>query len=273
MSSGSKGKSLPQSTREPESSCPTPQSSGSNQLVSQDLYGNEFLQSLLPSMHAPASTSDAAHLDPNVHPAEHPVTPVEQRAPGGQVGLIVRGKRSEEHQPSALETHADVLLSSGQPVGYFGQASPDPGPMQDLGLGMPGRVGGPDWWSSNDSDADGVPDRLAYVDGQAARDWDWPSTTCTLDVPRETAEVFDHYWVEQSRKEDDFSIAGDNCSTHAAEAFEAAGLIPGGIPGFDTPDALYDELKRIHGDALHCESGYFDFTENEDGTWSHENVE
>jgi hypothetical protein len=145
--------------------------------------------------------------------------------------------------------------------------------MQGIGLAMPGRVGGPDWWAANDYDADGTPDRLAYVDGDVAREWDWPSTICKLNVSPEQAEAFDHYWVSLSREQDDFSIAGDNCSTHAAEAFEAAGLIPGGIPGFDTPDALYDELKRIHGEGLHCQSGYIDFRDNGDGTWSHEAVD
>jgi hypothetical protein len=273
MSSGLKQKSLPQSTREPESASPGPQSTGSSRFPSQDLYGNEFLQSMLPSVAPHASTSAASRMEPDVHPAEQPVTPVEQRRPGGQVGLIVRGKRTEEHRPSALDTHADVMLSSGQPAGYFGQNSSDNSQIQDWGIGMPGRVGGPDWWESEDSDVDGTPDRLAYVDGEVAREWDWPSTICKLNVSPEQAEAFDHYWVALSREQDDFSIAGDNCSTHAAEAFEAAGLIPGGIPGFDTPDALYDELKRIHGEALNCQSGYIDFRDNGDGTWSHAAVD
>ena len=257
----------PQSAREPESSLVSgPPGSG---LSMQDLYGNSFIQSSMPQ-----SSNDSAQstwFDERPHTSELPQTVVEAPdKPGSQVGLVVRGKESPEHAPWASETHADVLLSNGMPVGFFGQWAEDGNTLQQNGFGMPGRVGTPDWWMDNDQDGTPGPDRAAYVDGQTAKDRGWASTVCTLDVSPEQAAAFDQYWEDLSKDPGSFSIVGDNCSTHAGEAFEAAGLIPGGIPGMDTPNALYEELRAQYGDALECESGYVDFAQRPDGSWTHE---
>lgn len=40
---------------------------------------------------------------------------------GNSVGLIVRGKCSQEHHPDNLDQHADCVLSNGAPIGFFGE--------------------------------------------------------------------------------------------------------------------------------------------------------
>lgn len=37
------------------------------------------------------------------------------------VGLIVRGKHNDAHEPGALQQHADCILPLGQPIGFFGE--------------------------------------------------------------------------------------------------------------------------------------------------------
>ncbi|MFT7562149.1 MAG: hypothetical protein ACI93R_004084 [Flavobacteriales bacterium] len=36
------------------------------------------------------------------------------------VGLIVRGKQNDLHNPGNMEQHTDCILPNGQPVGFFG---------------------------------------------------------------------------------------------------------------------------------------------------------
>lgn len=137
-------------------------------------------------------------------------------------------------------------------------------------MGMPGRVSDEQYWRDFDADMDGVGDRLAYLDGETAKEWDWADTICELQVTAEQAAAFDKYWEDLAKDPGTFSYVGDNCSTHAAEAFEAAGIVEHGIPGLDTPDGLYRMLKERYGEEFVCESGYIDFTNHGDGTWSHD---
>jgi hypothetical protein len=40
-------------------------------------------------------------------------------------------------------------------------------------------------------------------------------------------------------------LLGNNCSTHASDAFIAAGITNKGIPGLDTPNNLFKQLVAI----------------------------
>ncbi|MGI9282311.1 MAG: hypothetical protein ACR2PX_22150 [Endozoicomonas sp.] len=37
-----------------------------------------------------------------------------------RIGLIVRGKRSLDHNPGVMEQHADCIITTGEPYGFFG---------------------------------------------------------------------------------------------------------------------------------------------------------
>jgi hypothetical protein len=188
-----------------------------------------------------------------------------QPAATEQIGLIVRGQQAPDDRPFSFMTHADAMLSTGEPVGYYGDESQGYG---TAGMGMDGTVYRYDDLLQQDK-------RRGYVDGQTAREQSSPSTLCTLPVTPQQAEDFDGWWedMEQSTQEGDtesFSIMGDNCAGHAAEAFAAAGLIRSGeLPGFDTPLGLEDLLRAEHGDALKCESGFLDFQPGQDGGFEH----
>src|SRR5260221_10661309 len=61
-----------------------------------------------------------------LHPQRWRTLCSEQQIPGNtikftgdSVGLIVRGKKSHEHEPGLMEQHADCILSNGAPVGFL----------------------------------------------------------------------------------------------------------------------------------------------------------
>ena len=173
-----------------------------------------------------------------------------------QISLIIRGKASEQHHPGVMEQHADVILSDGTPMGFFGENG---GVSAGIGMGMDGVVADPDWFEEN---------RSGYMNARIAERYDMPSTVLTLNVMPEQAAKFDEYWANLDDEPGDFSLLGANCSTHAAEAFEYAGITDKGIPGLDTPDNLYSQLKDVQPAAM-SESGYLGFNQSAAGDWSH----
>ncbi len=167
------------------------------------------------------------------------------------IGLIIRGKHSETHNPDLLEQHADVVLSDGAPIGYFGEGG---GAFARSGMFMDGVIY--DYNSLKQQ-------RPYYVDLDLARQLNVISTICTIKVEDDVAKKFDDYWrnLKNNNKGNTFSLLGNNCSTHAADAFRAAGVLKSGISGLDTPDHLYHDLKFRYGANFRCSSGYVGFTQ------------
>lgn len=168
------------------------------------------------------------------------------------IGVIIRGKHSEEHNPDLLEQHADVLLSDGSPIGYYGIGGN--GAKAEKGMGMEGVV--------YDYAALQI-NRPYYVDLEKAVQNGVVSTLCLLQVDDETARRFDEYWANMSKPgvaaKNGFDIIGNNCSTNAARAFEYAGVTNGPIPHLDTPQHLFVQLRAKYGSAFKCGSGYVGF--------------
>ena len=55
-----------------------------------------------------------------------------------------------------------------------------------------------------------------------------------------------------------FNLVGRNCSTRAWQAFEHAGIVSTSMPGLDTPDNLYRQLKHFRKNTTSY-SGYIGF--------------
>ena len=53
-----------------------------------------------------------------------------------RIALVIRGKHSEAHNPNNLDQHADVVLSSGSPIGFYGTANGSS--LNRFGLAMVG---------------------------------------------------------------------------------------------------------------------------------------
>lgn len=166
---------------------------------------------------------------------------------GGFVGLVVRGKVSHSHHPGNLDQHADCILSNGAPVGFYGTGG---GSSGSVGLGMAGVVY--DYRSM-------LVHRPYYVDAALAARYGVHSTILLVRVSGTEAALFDAAWARMLASPGGFSIVGNNCSTHAASAFKAAGIVSGGIPGLDTPDHLYDQLYALPR-ATPVYSGFIGFT-------------
>ncbi len=183
------------------------------------------------------------------------------------VGLIVRGKHNDGHRPGVMEQHADCILPNGGPVGFFGGGG-------DASSGSSGLLFGSSFTSWRDgpsasSNSAGInmkgmvahyrefkKIRPMYVDIKLAKKYDVRSTVLLFDVTDIQAELFVKYWNELKLKPGAFNLLGGNCSSHASEAFLAANIVRSGIPGLDTPDNLYSQLKTKYATTAMRYSGF-----------------
>lgn len=180
------------------------------------------------------------------------------------VGLIVRGKHNEKHNPDKMQQHADCILPGGEPVGFYGGAgdassgnsldstnkSRSEAPSISLnktGLNMKGMV-------AYYEDLRKI--RPMYLDPNLAKKYEIRSTVILLEVTKSQADLFIQYWKNLKLNPGIFNILGGNCSTHASEAFVAAKIVASGIPGLDTPDNLFYQLKSRHSGKRHIYHGY-----------------
>ena len=182
------------------------------------------------------------------------------------VGLIIRGKQNDHHNPGNMEQHADCILPNGQPVGFFGgggdASSGSSG--SSFGSSITSWAGGPSGsFNSTGINMKGMVAyhkemkriRPMYVDINQARRYKVKSTVLLLEVSVAQASLFQNYWKQLKLKPGSFNILGDNCSTHASEAFIAANIVTGGIPGLDTPNNLYKQLKSRYSGKTRILSG------------------
>lgn len=174
---------------------------------------------------------------------------------GTKIALIVRGKNSEQHQPGVLAQHADVILPNGDVRGFFGGGDGFSGTGGSIGFRMTGQVFNHTLFTRR---------RPAYVNLALARKHNMKSTVLVLSVTSAQAIKFKTFWGKLSDEPGNFSLLGDNCSTHAGEAFKAAGIIDGGIPGLDTPDNLYRFLRKRRDQSVSY-SGFLGITKPANG--------
>ena len=167
---------------------------------------------------------------------------------GNHIALIVRGKTSPTHTPSNFSQHADCILSTGSPIGFFGEGNDGSGNRS--GLGMNGVVYNFDKLREN---------RPYYIDATIARGNAVKSTVLIIYVSSQTAKKFDDAWNDLSKKPPSFWLAGANCSTRAASVFQKSGILNSGIPGLDTPNNLYNQLSIVCATRSWSYSGYVGF--------------
>jgi hypothetical protein len=180
-----------------------------------------------------------------------------------QVALIVRGKHDANDEPAYSEQHADVILPTGAPVGYYadvedggisGWATDPNANLAQMVIGamkMDGQVWGYDKMKV---------ERPHYVDGQTAEtNLAW-STVLVLNVYKQQALAFQTFWANLATKPGTYSLMGKHCASRASEAFIAAGLVKTGIPGLGTPNNLYKQLVKEAPCTKTTYSGYVGFT-------------
>jgi hypothetical protein len=189
------------------------------------------------------------------------------------IGLIVRGKQNDKHKPGKMEQHADCILPGGGPIGFFGGNG-------DASSGSSGSsfVGSSNSWAAGPSQSFNTTGmnmkgmvahynqlqkiRPMYVDVSLAKKYNVLSTVLLLEVTQSQASLFSQYWKNLELSPGTFNILGGNCSTHASDAFIAAKVVASGIPGLDTPDNLYHQLKAKHSGRMRMYSGNVGATPN-----------
>jgi hypothetical protein len=170
-----------------------------------------------------------------------------------KIAIIIRGKHNIGHEPELLNQHADVVLSDGSPMGYFGSEGYSP----SVGMFMRGLV-------INYHEFSAI-NREAYVDARVAKQQRVVSTICYFPVAPQQAKKFDQWWKSNDNLADgrnsnfSFSLLGNNCSSHANKALKHANIISGSIPGLDSPQNLFLQLKSKFGSSFKCQSGYIGF--------------
>lgn len=183
------------------------------------------------------------------------------------IGLIVRGKTDENHKPGVMEQHADCILPNGAPIGFFGDGgdASSGSSAPSFASSLKSWANGPSVsWNNTGMNMKGmVADydtlkkiRPMYVDSAMAKKYNLVSTVLLLDVTKPEADLFSQYWTNLGLNPGSFNILGGNCSTHASEAFVAAKIVTAGIPGLDTPDNLFRQLKAKHAGTTRVFSGH-----------------
>ncbi|MDB5813975.1 MAG: hypothetical protein JWN23_1092 [Rhodocyclales bacterium] len=198
-----------------------------------------------------------------------------------KIGLVVRGMTAPGRAPSD-EGHADCVLSTGEPIGFYADTG-----IPLSGSGPSGSDGGSatgtlaaravtatlagEVWDYQRL----LVERLPYVDLAQAASTHTVSTLLAINVSEGERMRFEQAWSAMAVDPGMFGIVGMNCSTHAAYAFAAAGLVtsPLGtrtpeISGPDTPTNLF--LQLFNGAAnARCEvfTGYLGFTPAGAGTF------
>ncbi len=153
-----------------------------------------------------------------------------------KIALIVRGKTGADHEPDMLTQHADVILADGSPIGFFGEGERTSGSGGSAGFGMNGVVYDYPLLKTH---------RSYYVDLDKAKKYKVKSTVLVMTVTKDQTLLFKNFWIKLKTNPGGFSLLGDNCSTHASEAFNHTGITNKGIPGLDTPDNLYKQLAAL----------------------------
>lgn len=169
----------------------------------------------------------------------------------GHIALVVRHKPGRDTPPPG-EGHADVIMPSGAPVGFFVDEATEA--AGTLGFDVPGQVYGYAAFSAN---------RPWYVNLADAAATRTVSGVLLMRVTAREQELFVRAWRALRARPGTFTIAGWNCSSHAALAFHLAGLVGREIPGLDTPDNLFHELRRRHAGRCEDHYGYLGFQPRE----------
>lgn len=185
------------------------------------------------------------------------------------IGLIVRGKENEKHKPSKMAQHADCLLPGGEPVGYFGDvgdgSSGSGSSGSSSGSSVASWANGPSGsWNRSGLNMKGdvyyhqdfLKKRKHYVDHIIAKKYKVVSTVLLIQTTKEQADLFKQYWKNLKLNPGTFNLLGGNCSTNASDAFIAANIVASGIPGLDTPDNLFKQLRSKYTGKVKVFSGH-----------------
>ncbi len=184
--------------------------------------------------------------------------------PPDTVGLIVRGKTSDSHSPGVMEQHADCVLASGEPIGFYGRDGDGKSGGSSASFQPQGTSAS---WNSSGMNMKGfVADydelrkiRPYYVDVAQAKKYRVISTMLLVKVTAEQVKLFHKAWMNLKLSPGSFNLLGGNCSTHASIAFVEATILNRGIPGLDTPDNLYKQLKAKYPGKYKSYSGHLGF--------------
>lgn len=176
-----------------------------------------------------------------------------------QIGILLRKQFTKDLTDTERRyRHIQVLLADQGIVGYnkmpqdisfFRYAfTKTPGQVRDLEI------------------LKNLPERRHYIDAFYAQDAEYHGESgykmvtdwIKFNVTPQQASALEKSWLELQQDTPKFRLFGLNCASRAAEMFVKAGILPHGLPGLDTPEAVYERIKEYYPDAT-CETGYFGY--------------
>lgn len=181
--------------------------------------------------------------------------PAEERT--AEVGLLLRRNYTDDPGQERAIRHLDVLLPDGRIAGFHPLNDDELGALRKLFLPNPGQV----------RDYELIRHYTPqYVDAAVAADCTWGKrnhqmlTTywVHLKVTPQQAQAFTAAWDEMAVRPPVFRLWGSNCSTRGYDALQQAGIVPSGLPGFDTPAAVFRRVLQFYPDAR-IEDGFFGY--------------
>lgn len=185
---------------------------------------------------------------------------------GHEIGYIVRNKHHPKDSPQLISQHSDCVLSTGEPIGFFGREGPGSGGVScvswnSLGINHVAKAFGYDLMLEH---------QPHLVKTCEARDKKLISLLLVIALPSnelDKIKSFDDWWwlMKEAHKKGflkPFHLMGRNCSSFAYESFRESGVLKKALKwNFDTPNRLYKHLVKSLKESykLECYSGYLGF--------------
>ncbi len=172
-----------------------------------------------------------------------------------EIGILLRKQFTQNVCESRRYRHIHVLLDGNEIMGYNTGVQPRPAFLVYLLTHIPGEVRGYDQL---------IGIREHYIKAEVAMGTEYHGEPgykivtdwVTFKVSREQADKLRQAWYEMQKNPPAFRLWGDNCASRLAENFVKAGILPPGLPGFDTPEAVYKQICKYYPDCT-FRSGYF----------------
>lgn len=185
-------------------------------------------------------------------------TPAPAKERTVEVSLLLRRNYTTDTAESRMVRHLDILLADGRIVAFHPHDESIKG-WRKLFLRHEGEVREYNLikrYNPEFIDASVAAD-CKYKDQAHMKLVTWQAR---IRVTPAQAERLTACWDELKQNPPIFRLWGSNCATRGTEALACAGILPSGLPGFDTPGKVLERVQKFYPDII-IDEGYFGYDE------------
>lgn len=190
-----------------------------------------------------------------------PFVPPPQGERTVEIGVLFRRQFSPDPHQDRMFRHVDMVLADDSIVGFY-----KPEVANDFIytlIGAPGVVRRNDWMTGDEAHNADIEAAKAYRRGPEETLMPFVTRWVRVPVTQGQAESVAEAWDRMERARPTFRLINRNCVTRSADALVAAGILPRGVFGPDTPGNLLLELRRIYGSELTEAEGFYGYRNGE----------